>query len=118
MIHPFNSKFSNAIDLYNEITMLLCFSVSLFMTRVELDSKNTSIIGWVLIGLVIISLLTAWYTTIPQAIRFFKKLWIKFYAKFFKSKKNKKAKAKTIKLILASKDPQKKVKKIKLNATN
>lgn len=73
---PFDGIINNVINIYNEILVLVCFLSVLTMNVISFSDTVTSIWGWILIGLILLSLCSIWIVTIPtmyaQAMNFFR----------------------------------------------
>jgi hypothetical protein len=61
----------NWINVVNEVINLSAFGYVSLMNATELSPTFINVMGWVLVGMIILSLLIAWTTTIPPTFRAF-----------------------------------------------
>lgn len=71
VLKPFTANSLNRINVANELIILFAFSGILLINVKDCSDKFISILGWVLVGGVIASLIVAWCTTIPPMVRAF-----------------------------------------------
>eukprot|EP00826_Nyctotherus_ovalis_P051755 TRINITY_DN6483_c0_g2_i2.p1 TRINITY_DN6483_c0_g2~~TRINITY_DN6483_c0_g2_i2.p1 ORF type:complete len:121 (-),score=23.94 TRINITY_DN6483_c0_g2_i2:33-395(-) len=103
LVKPFKSDTNNVMNVYNELVIMVCFLSVLAMNLLNLAESARNIWGWILIGLVLISLLSIWATTIPDMIS---TAW-----NYFKSRKKDNENEK-------NKVPKKKTAELPANLTN
>ena len=66
---PFDTRLNNGINLYNEFVLMSAFSGTVVMNTRQFSSLTISVVGWILIGTVLISLGIIWVTMMPPAIK-------------------------------------------------
>lgn len=70
-LKPFVSSTLNVINVVNELILLLAFVSILLMNLIEFSDNLINIIGWFCIAGTIVSLLIAWFMTIPATFKAF-----------------------------------------------
>eukprot|EP00826_Nyctotherus_ovalis_P043428 TRINITY_DN4573_c0_g1_i2.p1 TRINITY_DN4573_c0_g1~~TRINITY_DN4573_c0_g1_i2.p1 ORF type:complete len:132 (+),score=28.25 TRINITY_DN4573_c0_g1_i2:365-760(+) len=73
---PYEDMINNVVNVYNELVIMACFLSVLMMNVVNFNELTTSLWGWGLIALILVSLLSIWAITVPgmvsAACKFFK----------------------------------------------
>eukprot|EP00826_Nyctotherus_ovalis_P062851 TRINITY_DN9163_c0_g1_i1.p1 TRINITY_DN9163_c0_g1~~TRINITY_DN9163_c0_g1_i1.p1 ORF type:complete len:125 (-),score=27.06 TRINITY_DN9163_c0_g1_i1:191-565(-) len=65
---PFKDVTNNVVNTYNELVIVACFLSVLAMNVTDFSESAASIWGWVLIGLILISLFSIWVIVIPDVV--------------------------------------------------
>lgn len=68
-VRPFTEPHISAINVYNEIVLLISFTAVLLMNVQELSDSTINNIGWALIALILISLISLWVVTAPEVYK-------------------------------------------------
>jgi len=77
---PFKANKDNFLNMYNEIVISVVYLGILLINTTCLKQNTIEMIGWILIGTVLLSLAATWILLIPQFIKdikeFFKSLFL------------------------------------------
>jgi len=66
---PFKGPGSNVLNIFNEGILLAVYLSALFINVWPVENSIINLIGWVLIGLILISLIWTWITTLPNMLK-------------------------------------------------
>ena len=66
---PFETKSTNLLSIYNEVYLLVLFILLILMNANLFDEYTTKMIGWIMIGFLILSLLCTWIIMLPPVFR-------------------------------------------------
>ena len=99
MIRPFSSQGDNLVNILNETIIVFSFISVYVMNNSSLSELAMKVWGWFLIVPIIISLVTTWIISLPEAIEEFTKT----FADLFK-KKEKQTKARSLSVQAKPKD--------------
>jgi len=69
IIKPFKQTMNNIINIYNEVTLIICFSSAFIMNIFEISDAKMNVLGWVLIAFVLGSLVISWILLLPAMVK-------------------------------------------------
>lgn len=69
LARPFEDVVNNGINIYNELIVFLTFLFTILMNVYEFSEVVVRSVGWVLIGLITLSLVSIWVFTLPKLIK-------------------------------------------------
>ena len=65
---PFDDLVINLLNIYNEVILLIGFITSLVMTLEDFSDTTNKTWGWIIIGMIILSLVLTWMIIFPKVI--------------------------------------------------
>ncbi len=66
---PFEDGKNNGLNVYNECVLIVAFIAVLVMTSRDFPAAAVSLVGWLLIGLVAVSLIATWVIILPPSLK-------------------------------------------------
>eukprot|EP00826_Nyctotherus_ovalis_P058743 TRINITY_DN8100_c0_g1_i5.p1 TRINITY_DN8100_c0_g1~~TRINITY_DN8100_c0_g1_i5.p1 ORF type:complete len:130 (-),score=8.70 TRINITY_DN8100_c0_g1_i5:62-451(-) len=66
---PYQKSGENYINIYTEIVIVVVFVSVLVINAKEHSEESKNILGWVLIGLILVALCYLWLTSLPAVIK-------------------------------------------------
>eukprot|EP00826_Nyctotherus_ovalis_P058744 TRINITY_DN8100_c0_g1_i9.p1 TRINITY_DN8100_c0_g1~~TRINITY_DN8100_c0_g1_i9.p1 ORF type:complete len:127 (-),score=13.28 TRINITY_DN8100_c0_g1_i9:186-566(-) len=66
---PYQKSGENYINIYTEIVIVVVFVSVLVINAKEHSEESKNILGWVLIGLILVALCYLWLTSLPGIIK-------------------------------------------------
>ena len=67
-VRPYEYWQANALYIYNEMVFILTFGILLIVNIWDFDDVAQSSLGWIIIGIVLLSLALTWITLFPPIV--------------------------------------------------
>ena len=71
LCRPFKDPYDNLLNAFNELVLLIIYTLTLLVNMLPILTQYAGIFGWVMIVLVLASLAATWILMIPGAIKEF-----------------------------------------------